>query len=525
MQSANSYYANSVIATPKNCHRMKKVVFLFALLCSGLIQAQDAYSLSYNGYRSEILSSASDSNKLALVNLVTSLTSVENNYIISLIENGSPIWNKRLVLVDVYPTSIHIGIEPITANVIVYYTALSENGTYVNICKLSADSGQLLWSKKVSIPPPATGNPSIFQNIENICISEDQTIHIALSLTDHLRYLKLSGNGDLLLSKRINNIGQNSGKNSGFCITQCPDSSYLVSMKFGYFPTVARFNPDFTVVWSQKWTIESLTFPNVIQQLSNGKVVVTGFGDGSLFIAVMNNANGNIEKYLKSANSYHLYGAVQLIELDDNRLLLATDYNIYYVVNLASDEWKEYTTQHMIRFEKTTNGICAILENNLNFGLIQVIPDFDPENPECVVIKEINEGAFAQLSTSNAVTNAFPFYFAENSEIDTASFQFDDYEISNSLTCILETSTLIPFSFDLFPNPVSKEEWITIETNQIVHNGIVILSDLTGKTLNEQPIDGMQAVIKTSNLSAGMYLVHVMNESDRRLLSKRVVVR
>jgi hypothetical protein len=262
----------------------------------------------------------------------------------------------------------------------------------------------------------------------------------------------------------------------------------------------------------------------VIQQLSNGKIVVTGNGDFGLFVAILN-TSGELEKYLRSEDMTVPSGATAVFELDQNQLLLSTGYDTYTTVNLATNEWKSYTLPYFIRFDKTSTGVCAWLENNSNYGIVQCIPSFDLEYPECISTLFTNQGMLTNSSTANqAIEHNIPFYFKNNGELVAFTVEVVDYAVTNGPNCVLSISELSDTHFDLSPNPVTDGEWLSIEADQIVNDGMIVLTDLSGKTLQKQSMNGNTSTISTKGLAAGTYMVQLTDAYGKLLSSERVVV-
>lgn len=74
-------------------------------------------------------------------------------------------------------------------------------------------------------------------------------------------------------------------------------------------------------------------------------------------------------------------------------------------------------------------------------------------------------------------------------------------------------------STKLFPNPTNS--FVTIQASAEITDGVLLLNDLSGRTLTQQTFSGTQTTLNLSTLPAGVYFVR-LNAKDYEQLWKVV---
>ncbi len=90
---------------------------------------------------------------------------------------------------------------------------------------------------------------------------------------------------------------------------------------------------------------------------------------------------------------------------------------------------------------------------------------------------------------------------------------------SLDLTAGIETTTDVKAA--IYPNPVKDELQITLSGNS--ENIAVVISDITGRTIQTETLNTEKTTLRTSNWSAGVYFVSFRNSNGKNLTTTKVV--
>jgi len=120
------------------------------------------------------------------------------------------------------------------------------------------------------------------------------------------------------------------------------------------------------------------------------------------------------------------------------------------------------------------------------------------------------------LSSPCVTDNKYGFCSYEDSEVGYYGwFDCDSIEVG------IEESQLNETTIHLFPNPATHYTDITF--SQPLRNGIIVLTDLSGKEILTTPVEGSFMRIHIADISAGMYLLNIY-EHGNRIISKSLAV-
>jgi hypothetical protein len=94
-------------------------------------------------------------------------------------------------------------------------------------------------------------------------------------------------------------------------------------------------------------------------------------------------------------------------------------------------------------------------------------------------------------------------------------------EVSDTVEInLLSSSLTIPYSeAHIFPNPVS--DMLFIETPW--DNVRIFISDISGKTVMQQPYNGNQIIIQTTSLPKGIYFIQIIGNEEQKIIRKKIV--
>jgi hypothetical protein len=90
---------------------------------------------------------------------------------------------------------------------------------------------------------------------------------------------------------------------------------------------------------------------------------------------------------------------------------------------------------------------------------------------------------------------------------------------SLDLTAGIETTTDVKAA--VYPNPVKDELQITLSGNS--ENIAVVISDITGRTIQTETLNTEKTTLRTSNWSSGVYFVSFRNSNGKNLTTIKVV--
>ena len=99
----------------------------------------------------------------------------------------------------------------------------------------------------------------------------------------------------------------------------------------------------------------------------------------------------------------------------------------------------------------------------------------------------------------------------------TATWTSDGHEDESS---VADHTSL---DFEAFPNPANNS--VSIITPQNFENGKVRITDMTGRTVLSQDLDGSDRIqtLSTTDLSSGIYMITLYNQKE--ISSKKLIIK
>lgn len=98
----------------------------------------------------------------------------------------------------------------------------------------------------------------------------------------------------------------------------------------------------------------------------------------------------------------------------------------------------------------------------------------------------------------------------------------DAHYSTSSGTTSLQRSVAAEAAMSLYPMPA--KDVLHIKLDQPVTNGVVLLQDLTGRTLISQPLDGLEGNLNLNGLVSGPYIARIQDQNGAFVATKRVTV-
>lgn len=74
----------------------------------------------------------------------------------------------------------------------------------------------------------------------------------------------------------------------------------------------------------------------------------------------------------------------------------------------------------------------------------------------------------------------------------------------------------------IYPNPISNEFRLNIDEAEIDTYELVI-TDMTGQTINKYTVDNNEAIISTQNLKSGIYMALLTNKNKTRHYAQKII--
>ncbi len=113
------------------------------------------------------------------------------------------------------------------------------------------------------------------------------------------------------------------------------------------------------------------------------------------------------------------------------------------------------------------------------------------------------------------------FIFASDGGVNMDGFYFDDFTVSANNTFGLSENSI---QFNVFPNPAN--DYLFISSNTLLNFARYTLTDLEGKTQLEGQIHQVtnEFKISTQNLSQGIYMLTIQDETGKYGLPKKIVL-
>ena len=201
-----------------------------------------------------------------------------------------------------------------------------------------------------------------------------------------------------------------------------------------------------------------------------------------------------------------------------------------YGVDLATDYWWEFTPQSggsAINFYRGGEGVTMRFEEA---GLIE-------GETYSVRIAPYIDGAYRYFGSScNITIESGAAAIVSNDEYDLSLTQGQNREDDNSIESIeveaiteINSETLTqPIDVSIFPNPISKNSYVSIALNGVTDENITIsITDMYGKVVTVKEAKNSNGFIKEpiyidNNYASGVYFVTI--QSQQQKVVKRLVI-
>lgn len=442
---------------------------------------------------------------------------------ISVFDNNQVIWSKKIHLPDFHVSNSSVKCMNNSEDVVL---CLEGTNSVTNrygylLARLNYATGNVVWTKQVQFDQNLLGN---YTFLDAVKVNAQDEIIVTNSMSDYLYAAKFSPAGNLIFSKKINNIGDGYGKNPGFSFTETSDGGYIGTLKNENNPTLVKLNSDLSVAWSKIWSIESYSHPRTTLELSNGKLAIAGLGDGGCFIAIMDQ-NGTIESYKTFQGLFASYGLDYLSEISENTFFAAGSgfcVTIDMTTGLLTEYSNAYGSQLSFNLSGGVNlyeGYSSLIPNTLSFNTL-----FNPEESSCNPFQTTSYYSTDVTLTPNQVTNT-TFYVVNTGDLSNYTMTTEPLSVSLVSGCFLSVDEAMSISFDMYPNPVSTDNQLTIQLRNNALSGEAIqLTDLSGAVIQLVQVESSTIEMTIPKVAAGMYLINYLDQNNTIIASRKLAV-
>jgi hypothetical protein len=443
---------------------------------------------------------------------------------ISVFDNDQVIWSKKIPQTNMYWYNTSVRHLSNSEDVVLFIegtNTITSKYCY-SLTRFNYTSGDVVWSKYVQFDDHMMGNYAFLDAVE--VNSQDEVI-VTNSMNDYLYAAKFSPTGDLIFSKKINNIGDGYGKNPGFSFTETSDGGYIGTLKNENNPTLVKLNPDLSIAWSKIWSIESYSHPRTTLELSNGKFAVAGLGDQGCFIAIMDQ-NGVIETYKTIQSQGGGYGLDYLSEMSENKLF-AAGFGFCMTIDMTTGLVTEYINAFGSQLNFNLSGgvnlyegyVNPITPNTASFSTL-----FNPEESSCNPFQTASYYSADITLTPNQVTNT-TFYVVNMGDLSNYTLTTEPLSTTLVSGCFLSADEAMSISFDMYPNPVSTDNQLTIQLRNNARSGESIqLTDLSGAVIQRVQVESSTVEMTIPTVAAGMYLINYLDQNKNIIASRKLAV-
>lgn len=426
------------------------------------------------------------------------------------------VWSKAVRYPGVFVTSTEIA--TLTGSTDLILCTRGSYGTHpcIVLHRIDRQTGAVVWSEKLDIEDDFTG---MYVEKNGILVTVTDDILVTCTTLEYIQVARFTGNGDLLFTRKINNIGTVSGNNPGFTFRPATDGGYIATFRNDSLPTILKLNADLSVQWAKTWAIEAYAHPISVTERSNGNFIVGGFTDQYDFIAEVSPA-GELLHYWRFSDN--MYGIDHIYELADGRIM-ASGTGFYRVIDLSDGSAGRYTGYVNYVFEKMADdGVLGFTYNDLqqedNF---MVTTGFDPANPGCFLGRWLDSLNMTEIAVPASQIDTAIFFLYDSGTLSSYEPALVEYPFTLS-ACALELNENSMLQLSLFPNPAKSGSVLSIAGSPAV--GILQLTDLSGKILATFDISKGTNTIELPELSTGMYLVRYAESNGKTNGTERLVI-
>lgn len=444
---------------------------------------------------------------------------------ISVFDNDQVIWSKKIPQTNMYwyNTSVRHLINSEDVVLFIEGTNTITSKHCYSLTRFNYTSGDVVWSKYVQFDDHMMGNYAFLDAVE--VNSQDEVI-VTISMNDYLYAAKFSPTGDLIFSKKINNIGDGYGKNPGFSFTETSDGGYIGTAKNENNPTLVKFNADLSIAWSKIWSIEVYGQPRTALELSNGKFAIAGVGDQAQrsFIAIMDQ-NGAVETYKTIQNQAGVYELDYLSEMSENNLFAAGS-GFCMTIDMTTGLVTEYNNLNVSQLKLNLSGGVNVFDSysSTTLNTVSFSTLFNPEESLCNPFQSNSYYSSDVTIAPNQVTNT-TFYVVNMGELSNYTLTTEPLTVSLVSGCFLSVDETMSISFDMYPNPVSTDNQLTIQlrTNPLQGQAIQ-LTDLSGAVIQQVQVENSTIEMTIPKVAAGMYLINYLDQNNNIIASRKLAV-
>ncbi len=503
------------------------------LLIVALLASSAAFGQSMNGklvfsdpsfYLQATTDFYSKGNKHAICGLSYSSDFLTQYPWISVFEDQEIVWSKKMVLNDLL-SNMSVQLLNNSADAIVCMEGVNNaSGRYFYILtRLNYETGEEVWSKHMQFDQNSNGN---YTYLDAVKITAQDEIIVTNSMNDFLYAAKFSSSGDVLFSKKINNINEGYGKNPGFSFAQTSDGGYIGTLKNESNPTLIKLNADLSTAWTKLWSVEGYSHPRTTLELSNGKYAVAGLGDAGCFVAILNQ-NGELEKYRTFSTHSGGYGLDYIQEINQDEFF-AAGYGFCATINMTTGWVVEYSNLSSPQPYSFSNSgginLYESYQSSNEANTVSFTTLFDPEESVCSPFESYQFMSTNVTLSQNQETNT-PFYVVNTGQFSTYTLITEPLNASISSGCFLTVDETVQSSFALYPNPVSAGNALSIQLEKAPTPGDqLLMTDLSGKIVQTIQLSGTNVEMGIQDLSQGIYFMNYVDQNKRTITSQKVIV-
>ncbi|OGS79400.1 MAG: hypothetical protein A3D31_05370 [Candidatus Fluviicola riflensis] len=440
---------------------------------------------------------------------------------ITAFNNQEVLWSKKIKS-DTILNIAHASAEQLNGShdviVSVHESQLNTDSMCYELMRLDSATGNLVWSKKVNFDF-GTGIFTYYKNA--LQITDQNEILVTYSINEYLYAAKFTENGNLIFSKKINNIFGAAFNNPGFSFIETSDGGYLGTLTNENNPTLIKLNADFSTAWSKYWSIETYSRPKAAIELSNGKFAISGLGDLGYFIAVLD-TNGTIESYkVIAADMTAAYGLIELQQADSNTLVgagIRSYFSYDFTTGIFSESLSPMNRNYAFDL---SNGIhfYEYSPNLIEINKALFNMNFDLNSPDCNPFEQTNYSSQDVFITPEQVIDNPPFYIEDQGELVNYTPNLESLPVTLNLDCYLATKEITAPSVELSPNPVSSGELLTVQLENIpAENKYIELTDVSGNVIMRFPIEQSTVEMTIPPLAAGLYFIRTGHSTSQKLM-------
>lgn len=497
---------------------MKQLTLTLALFALGTAFSQQISFLNYSfpndldPLQTDVLV---DGDERVSTGLLFNSAIGKNDVWLTVYDANDVLWSKAVMYPDVFVTSAEIAALNNSTDLVLCTRGSFEALPCMILHRISRETGAVVWTRKFDIEDDFT---SFYVEKNGIHVTEDDEILATCTTTEYIQAAQFDSNGNLLFTRRINNIGQNSGNNPGFTFRPASDGGYIGTFRKDSNPTILKLNADLSVQWGKIWFIEDYAHPMSVIERANGNFLVAGFTNTLDFMAEVGPA-GELLHYWRFPDD--VYGIDRVYELADGSIMAAGS-GFYYLIDLATGSADRYSGYVNYAFELTGEGTLGYTYNDLqqpdNF---MVATGFDPQHPGCFLGRWTTNLQATEIAVPGSQVDDIAFFLYDSGTLSAYTPTLVDHPFAVS-GCSLGTDENTALQLHIFPNPVQGGSQLFIEGT--TGTGTLRLTDISGKEVAVFTIDGATASVDLPALGNGVYFARFANGNGVMSNPKKLVV-